>query len=89
MGRSGVTLLIIVASTAVFVQVITPEQHSYIHLLIPFTLGSLAHSIWAIRKFKITGNVRYRNAPIFSMIGGYVGAFTLMPGHIFHQLIFG
>jgi uncharacterized membrane protein len=95
MGRVWVTLLVIVASTAIFIQVITPGQYSYIHLLIPFTLGSLARSIWAIRKFKITGNVRYRNAHIFSMIGVYVGAlvvagaFTLMPGRIFHQLIFG
>jgi uncharacterized membrane protein len=57
MARSGVTLLIIVASTAIFFQVITLEQHSYTHLLIAFILGSLAHSIWAIIKFKITDNV--------------------------------
>lgn len=95
MGRVWTIVLVIVASTAIFIQEITPGQYSYIHLLIPFTLASLVYSIWAIRKFKITNNVRYRNAHVFSIIGVYVGglvvagAFTPMPGRIFHQLLFG
>lgn len=95
MGRVWVISLVIVSTTAIFIQEIEPGQYSYIHLLIPFTLGSLVYAIWTIRKFKTTGNVRYRNAHVYAMIGVYVGAlivagaFTLVPGRIFHQLIFG
>ena len=53
LGRIWITFLIIVSLTAIFIQVINPGQYSLIHLLIPWTIGSLIYSIWNIKKFKI------------------------------------
>jgi len=95
LGRIWVTFLIIVSLTAIFIQAINPGQYSLIHLLIPWTIGSLIYSIWNIKKFKNTKIERYKFAHMYSMIGVYVGAlliagaFTLMPGRFFHEILFG
>jgi uncharacterized membrane protein len=95
LGRIWVTFLIIVSLTAIFIQAINPGQYSLIHLLIPWTIGSLIYSIWNIKKFKKTKIERYKFAHMYSMIGVYVGAllvagaFTLMPGRFFHEILFG
>ena len=94
-GRAWATVLVIVSLTAIFIQTIKPGQYSLIHLLIPWTLGSLSYSIWNIRKFKKTKIERYKYAHMYSMIGVYIGAllvaglFTVSPGRFFHQIIFG
>ena len=95
LGRIWVTFLIIVSLTAIFIQAINPGQYSLIHLLIPWTIGSLIYSIWNIKKFKNTKIERYKFAHMYSMIGVYfgalliAGAFTLMPGRFFHEILFG
>ena len=95
LGRTWVTVLIIVSLTAVFIKTINPGQYSLIHLLIPYTIGSLIYSIWNIRKFKKTKIESYKIKHMHSMIGVYIGAlliagaFTLMPGRFFHEIIFG
>ena len=95
LGRIWVTLLIMVSLTAIFIQVINQGQYSLIHLLILLTIGSLIYSIWSIRKFKKTKIEGYKLSHIYSMIGVYVGAlliagaFTLMPGRFFHEILFG
>ena len=95
LGRTWATILAIVSLTAIFIQTIKPGQYSLIHLLIPWTLGSLSYSIWNIRKFKKTKIERYKYAHMYSMIGVYIGAllvaglFTVSPGRFFHQIIFG
>ena len=95
LGRIWVTVLIIVSLTALFIQTINPGQYSFIHLLIPYTIGSLIYSIWNIKKFKKTKIERYKIKHMHSMIGVYIGAlliagaFTLMPGRLFHEIIFG
>ena len=94
-GRFWVALLVIVSLTAIFIQLINPGQYSLIHVLIPWTLGSLIYSIWNIRKFKKTKLPKHKYAHMYSMIGVYVGAillagaFTLMPGRFFHTILFG
>jgi len=76
-------------------RILDPGQYSLIHLLIPWTIGSLIYSIWNIKKFKKTRIERYKFAHMYSMIGVYVGAlliagaFTLMPGRIFNEILFG
>jgi len=50
-GRICVAWLFTISVTAVFIQEITPGEYSFIHLLIPLTIGSLIYSIWSIRKF--------------------------------------
>ena len=95
LGRIWVTFLITVSLTAIFIQAINPGQYSLIHLLIPWTIGSLIYSIWNIKKFEKTRIERYKFAHMYSMIGIYVGAlliagaFTLMPGIFFHEILFG
>ena len=95
LGRTWVTVLIIVSLTAVFIKTINPGQYSLIHLLIPYTIGSLIYSIWNIKKFKKTKIERYKIKHKHSMIGVYIGAlliagaFTFMPGRFFHEIIFG
>ncbi|MGB0446085.1 MAG: DUF2306 domain-containing protein [Pseudomonadales bacterium] len=94
-GRIWVLLLSIVAITALSITTINPGHYSVIHLLIPYTLGSLVYSIWNIRKFKQTKITKYKRAHMNSMIGVYIGAlliagvFTLMPGRFFHSVLFG
>ena len=77
LGRTWVIVLIIVSLTAIFIQTINPGHYSLIHLLIPFTLGSLVYSIWSIRKFKATKKIKYKFAHIHSMLGVYVGALII------------
>ena len=95
LGRTWVTVLMIVSLTAIFIQTINPGQYSLIHLLIPYTIGSLIYSIWNIRKFKKTKIESYKIKHMHSIIGVYIGAlliagaFTLMPGRFFHEIIFG
>lgn len=93
-GRIWSLFLLIVSFTAIFIQAITPGQYSLIHLLIPWTIGSLIYSIWSIRKFQKTKLAKYKKAHMYSMIGVYVGAllvaglFTLMPGRLFYEILF-
>ena len=54
LGRTWAIILVIVSLTAVFIQAINPGQYSLIHLLIPWTLGSLIYSVWNIKQFKKT-----------------------------------
>ena len=94
-GRFWVFSLIVVSLSATFIQTINPGQYSLIHLLIPYTMGSLIYSIWSIQRFKKTRIQKYKRSHKFSMIGVYVGAlliaggFTLMPGRFFHTLLLG
>ena len=100
-GRVWVSFLLIVSFTALFITspmtdtVFNPRFYSWIHLLIPWTIGSLIYSIYSIRKFKKTKLEKHKNAHKYSMIGTYfgallvAGAFTLMPGRMFHEIIFG
>lgn len=95
LGQTWVSVLVVVSLTAIFIQVINPGQYSLIHLLIPWTIGSLIYSIWNIKKFKKTKIKRYKFAHMYSMVGVYIGAlliagaFTMMPGRFFHEILFG
>ena len=100
-GRIWVSLMLIIAFSALFItspmtdKLFYPAGFSWIHLFIPFTIGSLIHSIWNIRQFKKTRLEKHRNAHIRGMVSTYVGAlivagaFTLMPGRLMHQIVFG
>ena len=95
LGRTWAIILVIISLTAVFIQAINPGQYSLIHLLIPWTLGSLIYSVWNIKQFKKTKIEKYKYAHMYSMLGLYIGALlfagalTLMPGRFFHEIIFG
>jgi len=71
-----------------------PRLYSWIHLLIPFTISNLIYGIWSNRQFKKTKLEKHKIAHMLTMIGAYcgallvAGAFTLMPGRMFHEIIF-
>ena len=100
-GRVWVSFLLIVSVTALFITspmtdtIFNPRFYSWIHLLIPYTIGALIYSIYSIRQCKKTRLEKHKNAHMRSMIGLYfgalvvAGAFTLMPGRIFHEILFG
>ena len=100
-GRVWVSFLLIVSVTALFITspmtdtIFNPRFYSWIHLLIPYTIGALIYSIYSIRQCKKTRLKKHKNAHMRSMIGLYfgalvvAGAFTLMPGRIFHEILFG
>ena len=94
-GRIWISWLLTISLTAIFIQEIAPGEYSLIHLLIPLTIGSLIYSIWSIRKYKKTILLKYKRAHMSSMTSVYVGAlilagaFTLMPGRLFYEILFG
>jgi|TARA_B110000879_G_C10721031_1_gene336595 uncharacterized membrane protein len=95
LGRIWVAWLVIISLTAIFIQEISPGEYSFIHFLVPWTIGSLIYSILSIRKFKKTKLQKHKKAHSYSMIGVYMGAlilagaFTLLPGRLFYELLFG
>jgi len=99
-GRVWVSCLLIVSVTALFITspmtdtAFNPRLYSWIHLLIPFTISNLIYGIWSIRQFKKTKLEKHKIAHMRTMRGAYcgallvAGAFTLMPGRMFHEIIF-
>ncbi|MGI9250172.1 MAG: DUF2306 domain-containing protein [Pseudohongiellaceae bacterium] len=94
LGQVWIIILVIVSISAIFIQEINSGEYSLVHLLIPYTLIALTYSIWNIRKFRQTREAKYKRAHMRSMIGVYLGALilagalTLLPGRIFHEMLF-
>ena len=100
-GRIWVFCLLTVSVTALFITspmtdtIFNPRLYSWIHLLIPYTIGALIYSIYSIRQFNKKKLEKHLNSHKYSMIGTYVGAllvagaFTLTPGRIFYEILFG
>jgi uncharacterized membrane protein len=91
-GYAWVTMMLLTASSAIFIQPGTnlPQWMGYspIHLLIVVTYGSLFGAFWFLAK----GNIRGHK---ITMLSTYVGAcvvtgvFTLLPGRWMHTWVFG
>ena len=94
-GYMWLRLMLLISLTAIFIQEINPGSYSLIHLLIPWTIFSIIFGIYAIKKFKVTKNKVWRNLHQWTMIGLFfgalviAGAFTLMPGRMLNEIIFG
>jgi uncharacterized membrane protein len=94
-GYIWLGLMLLLSLTAVFIQEINPGSYSLIHLLIPWTIFSIIFGIYAIKKFKVTKNKVWRNLHQWTMIGLFfgalviAGAFTLMPGRMLNEIMFG
>jgi|TARA_B110000503_G_C6748868_1_gene250750 uncharacterized membrane protein len=94
-GYIWLGLMLLISLTAIFIQEINPGSYSLIHLLIPWTIFSIIFGIYAIKKFKVTKNKVWRNLHQWTMIGLFfgalviAGAFTLMPGRMLNEIIFG
>lgn len=90
-GYLWVTLMVIAATTALFIRDFRlPNIAGYtpIHLLVPVVFASLFVAFWALAKKRISTHRR-------CMVSLYItaclitGAFTLLPGRYFGQLVFG
>lgn len=60
--------------------------YSLIHILSIWIIISVTAAVWAVRQNKITTHRRFATGALFGLIGAGIG--TLMPGRLFHQLIF-
>lgn len=90
-GYAWVTLMLMSAVSAVFIRDFAlPNVAGYtpIHLLVPFTLGSLFVAFRHLLSGHITG---HRKTMIGLYLGACVGAgaFTLLPGRYLGQLVWG
>ena len=79
--------MMIVAGVSLGIANLNPGHFSFIHLLSAMTLINIPYAIWMRRR----GNVV---AHALAMSSNYVGlliagAFTLVPGRIMHQVMFG
>ena len=94
-GRIWIGLMIVVSGTALFITELNPGQFSYIHILVPVTLVSLVWGIYAIRKFRQTGNQRWRHvhkrAMVMTFFFGLVlaGTLALVGERLLPRLLFG
>ena len=81
--------MIVVSITAFFIHELRLwGEWSPIHLLAIFTLITLPLAVWAAHRHRVAA---HRRAMISLFLGALViaGAFTLVPGRIMHQVVFG
>jgi uncharacterized membrane protein len=89
LGWIWVLLMLVVAGASLFIHEIRLwGPWSPIHLLSLFTLVSLPLAVFAAHRHRVE---THRRAMISLFIGALViaGAFTLLPGRIMHQVVFG
>lgn len=90
-GYAWVTLMIVAATSALFIRDFTrPNVAGYtlIHLLVPLTFFGLFGAFWYLAHGHIAG---HRKAMQHTYLGGCLvaGVFTLMPGRYLGQLVWG
>ena len=89
LGWVWVLLMLAVAGASLFIHEIRLwGPWSPIHFLSIFTLVSLPLAVFAAHRHRVE---THRRAMIFLFVGALViaGAFTLLPGRIMHQVVFG
>jgi uncharacterized membrane protein len=88
-GWTWVALMIVVSVSAFFIhQIRLWGPWSPIHLLAIFTLTALPLAVWHAHSHAVR---KHRNVMVSLFIGALVvaGAFTLLPGRIMHDVVFG
>lgn len=89
LGWTWVTLMLVVALTAFWIHELRLWGiWSPIHLLAILTLVTLPYAVWNARRHRV---VPHKWAMISLFAGALLvaGIFTLMPGRIMHEVIFG
>ncbi len=90
-GYAWVTMMILAASTALFLRSTLSFQmggFSPIHLLIPVTLFSIFGAFWYLAK----GNIRMHKKTMLNLYFWaciFTGAMTLLPGRLMNHWVFG
>ncbi|WP_341704823.1 DUF2306 domain-containing protein [Ferrovibrio sp.] len=88
LGWLWVALMAAAALSSFWITGLRGDGFSPIHILSVVTLGALPWAIYAIRH----GNVQRHRQTMIALFGGgllIAGLFTLMPGRLLGQLIFG
>lgn len=88
-GRTWVGLMVVVAVSSFFIHKIELwGAYSPIHLLSVWTIFSLGLAIYYVR----VGNIKRHKQVMIALYGFALlltGLFTLMPGRVMHQIVFG
>ena len=86
-GAIFAAAMIVTAISSFWITTITPGRFSWIHILSVVTLISIPLAIY----YRRIGNIRSHAANMIAPFAGLViaGAFTLAPGRILHQVLFG
>jgi uncharacterized membrane protein len=89
MGYAWAGLMAAVALSSFWIHTIRMiGPFSPIHLLSILTLAGLARAIWLARRGDVAGHRKVMTSLfIFALIGA--GVFTLVPGRLMHQIVFG
>lgn len=89
LGWSWVLLMVTVALSSFFIHEIRlVGPWSPIHLLSVWTLGTLVYALHAVRRKNLKAHgYALTSLFLFGLIGA--GVFTLLPGRIMHQVLFG
>ncbi len=88
MGWAFVLLMLVASGSSLLITEIFPGRFSPIHILSLTTPLGLAGAIYAIRR----GNIHWHRRAMRMVYGGgliVAGIFTLLPGRIFGQMLFG
>ena len=88
-GRTWVGLMVVVSVSSFFIHKIELwGTYSPIHLLSVWTIFSLGLAIYYVR----VGNIKRHKQVMIALYGFALlltGLFTLMPGRVMHQIVFG
>ena len=88
-GRTWIGLMIVVSVSSFFIHKIELwGAYSPIHLLSAWTIFSLGLAIYYVRE----GNIKRHKQVMIALYGLALlltGLFTLMPGRVMHQIVFG
>lgn len=90
-GYTWVTLMLVVALTALFIRDFRlPNIAGYtpIHLLVPVVIGTLAVAFWSLRRGRVRAHRRAMVTLYFSACI-VTGALTLLPSRYLGQLVWG
>jgi len=89
LGRIWVALMLVVATSALFINEIRLiGPFSPIHLFTILTYGGVGYGLWQIRHGKVRAHKAAMQA-VYFMALGLAGAFTLLPGRRMSAMLFG
>lgn len=89
MGWVWLILMMIIAVSSFWIHEIKQYKgYSLIHLLSVWTVVSLPMAVFAIRGGQVQNHARYMKSLYFFALV-VAGAFTLLPGRVMYQVIFG
>lgn len=88
LGRSYVAAMVTAAGSSFWITEINDGRFSLIHLLSVITFVTLAYAVWQVRRGNVTA---HKSAMVALFVGGLgiAGFFTLVPGRLLGQALFG